>query len=182
MALDFPNAPADGDEHYDAGSTVTYKYQASTNSWEPKSIFPEATDAEVAAGVNSVKFLTPRRFMTWLTTYLFSKKFDSIGAGTGILHTSAAQTFSFTHGLGGVPKQWAFYAECVVNDGTFSVGDFITIAGLNGNIVGNCTETVTATQCKIKSHAYGIQANDWNGAGFGLSAASKWKIHCVAVR
>lgn len=60
MALDFPNSPSNGDEWYDAGSKVTYVYQASINAWYPKTNFPKSTVEEIQAGSNDVKFPTPK--------------------------------------------------------------------------------------------------------------------------
>lgn len=101
----------------------------------------------------------------------------------GQVYTGVGQTVTWVHGLGGEPNQVELIAECIINDGTFVVGQRIVLSPWTqgGNI--GLGIRVTPTQVVVFIGAAALRAFRVDGSGSDQTLTpNRWRFHIKAAR
>jgi hypothetical protein len=84
--------------------------------------------------------------------------------------------FSQAHGLGAVPKTFYAFAECTIADGTYAVGDRISLDGKqDSSAVGGLTVYADATNIYL-AMGTGISVIRADAAGVHAMTLASWDV------
>lgn len=155
-----------------AGNIVTLVYDGT--NYQLDTGVQQATNAEVLAGTNTTKFLTPAAFQNyWNTNTQFKKSFASAQYSVN----SSSAVGNVAHNLGGVPYiMWA-QLVCIAGDLGYSAGDRVQVADSSTNSRG-VTIWANSTNIGAVVGSSGIWiANKTGGAdGQANIGAGNWQL------
>lgn len=144
-----------------------------------KGIIELATAAEVLAGVDAVRAVTPAGLAARLATTPFNKEYISPEQTITL-----SGSLTLTHGLGAAPKFMRNYAACVTAEGGYVPGDRVIFnpvdhqGSANGNGTMLIIENGNTTQISVKfgdQTFAGAFINRTTGAAFTPTPAN-WTI------
>ena len=162
--------PANRASSYDALTAASLTYTDMQASTSRTGVLSLATAAEVGAGTDNTKAVTPLA--------LAGQKQVLTGQ---VLNTPAVYTFA--HSLGTRPSRVDFFLECLGNDGGYTAGDWVPMPLHQAIVLTDSSERGYAIKIDAANVYISIDTNhyidmhQWNDTSRFRPATGNWKMH-----